>query len=317
MPWRVGIDEAGYGPNLGPLVMTAAACRVPDDAATDLWQALAPAVRRRRDRADSDRFIVDDSKLVYSTTRGIGDLETSVIGIQAGIDAPWSTLAALVGQLHPDHALNREPWYQGDTKLPVAADQDQLRRGSCQFRQSCARADITWQQIRSVIVCPPHFNELIDRWGSKGAVLGAGLVQLLQSALALEPAEPVSIVVDKHGGRNRYGALLQEALPEGWVLPRDEGMDSSVYDIRGLDRPVRVEFRPRADGDHFEVALASMISKYVREVLMIEFNQFWQQHVPGLEPTAGYPLDALRFLIAIRPALTRLRIAEDSIWRKR
>ena len=28
MPWIVGIDEAGYGPNLGPFVMTAVASRV-------------------------------------------------------------------------------------------------------------------------------------------------------------------------------------------------------------------------------------------------------------------------------------------------
>ena len=33
MPWIIGIDEAGYGPPLGPLVMTAVACRVPDGAA--------------------------------------------------------------------------------------------------------------------------------------------------------------------------------------------------------------------------------------------------------------------------------------------
>ena len=45
MVWIVGVDEAGYGPNLGPFVMTAVACRA-EDALADacLWTALRPAV---------------------------------------------------------------------------------------------------------------------------------------------------------------------------------------------------------------------------------------------------------------------------------
>ena len=39
MAWIIGIDEAGYGPNLGPFVMTATACRVPDNLGHfDLWR---------------------------------------------------------------------------------------------------------------------------------------------------------------------------------------------------------------------------------------------------------------------------------------
>src|SRR5437016_4219233 len=33
MPWLIGMDEAGYGPNLGPFVMSAVACKVPEGPA--------------------------------------------------------------------------------------------------------------------------------------------------------------------------------------------------------------------------------------------------------------------------------------------
>jgi hypothetical protein len=50
---------------------------------------------------------------------------------------------------------------------------------------------------------------------------------------------------------------------------------------------------------------------------MIEFNEFWRQHVPGIAPTAGYPGDATRFLTAIRPAMQKLGMADSAIWRRK
>jgi hypothetical protein len=50
---------------------------------------------------------------------------------------------------------------------------------------------------------------------------------------------------------------------------------------------------------------------------MGEFNHFWQTHVPGLAPTAGYPGDALRFYEAIAPAAGRLGVPESALWRRK
>ena len=318
MPWRVGIDEAGYGPNLGPLVMTAVACRVPDEHADGcLWRVLRQAVRRQREKRRLTRLLVDDSKLVYSPVRGLGDLETSVLAILRGAGTLTTLLGSLVDQLHADHELRGEAWYRGVTALPLTANAEVVATASAQFGEACQSAGLEWRLIRCMIVCSPRFNEWTNRWGSKAAVLSVGLTQLLPPIMALEPAEPVTVVVDKHGGRNFYGAMLQEAFPDCWTLPREEGLDNSLYEIKGLDRSCHVRIKPRADGDHFEVALASMISKYIREALMAEFNEFWRQHVPDLEPTAGYPGDSQRFLEAIRPALARLQIAEELVWRQR
>jgi len=53
---------------------------------------------------------------------------------------------------------------------------------------------------------------------------------------------------------------------------------------------MRLIFEPRADRQHFCVALASMVSKYLRELLMLEFNRFWQQQVSHKRRTSNNDL---------------------------
>src|SRR5262249_25611688 len=154
--------------------------------------------------------------------------------------------------------------------------------------------------------------------GSKATVLTAGLVELLPNLTAILPAEePVLFLCDKQGGRNYYAPLLQQAFPGGWVIAEKESLAESRYRVMELGREVRVVFRPRADAESVSVALASMLCKYLREVCMRQFNRFWARHVPDLKPTAGYPGDARRFFDAIRPAMERLGIAEEAVWRCR
>ena len=81
---------------------------------------------------------------------------------------------------------------------------------------------------------------------------------------------------------------------------------------------VRREVRFAVRGESFlPVALASMTAKYLRELAMAAFNSFWQQQVPGLKPTAGYPQDARRFAASIDEARQQLAIDNDLLWRCR
>jgi len=81
----VGIDEAGYGPNLGPLVMTAVVAESTGDGGDeprggrdlDFWGELAATVDRAG--GDPDRLWVDDSKAILRGGKGRDRLETACL----------------------------------------------------------------------------------------------------------------------------------------------------------------------------------------------------------------------------------------------
>jgi hypothetical protein len=133
-------------------------------------------------------------------------------------------------------------------------------------------------------------------------VLSLTTLRLAGRMLAELPAGPAVVFCDKHGGRNRYAALLQEVFPDELVRVRRESAELSVYDVRAGERAVEFRFQPKGER-HLPTALASMTAKYLR--------------VPGLAPTAGYPGDSRRFWNEIRQAQTRLQIADDLLWRQR
>jgi hypothetical protein len=322
MPWVVGIDEAGYGPNLGPLVQACVSLFLPDEDVTG-WITLKKLFRRSHEPNDG-RLIVDDSKKVYSGTDGFEQLERTTIGLFGLMDETVGPF--LNSYTFPDwvNEIETESWYQPEQAIPftlAAADREQIRNTWIHYiTTESSGMQSNWKRI----VIPRHFNGRVSTSGSKATILADGIISFLSESIKLGKAgirgyedSPVLVTCDKLGGRNFYGPILQEAFPDGWPVAEVEGAAESRYRILNLGRDVTVSFKPRADGENVCVALASMLAKYVREVCMKQFNNFWAKHVPGIKPTAGYPVDAKRFYAEIRPAMERLSIPEDAVWRKK
>jgi ribonuclease HII len=318
MPYLLGMDEAGYGPNLGPLLITCTVWQVPDSLfGEDLYTVFKDSVQASATTTDRTRIPVGDSKILYKSGGPLG-------GLECGVLAALSTWASLPGHwrgmwglLDPGSAsaLEAIPWYASyDCDLPVAGDKALIGHLAQAFQQAQLQVDVRLSAVRSLALFPEAFNRLVAEWAGKGAVLSIKTLELLRTMLALADDEPILVQCDKHGGRKRYGPLLQQAFPEYLVEVCEETASSSRYRWGPVNRRVEVRFVAKGEG-FLPTALASMCSKYLRELAMLAFNDFWRSHVQQLRPTAGYPLDARRFRREIAEAQDRLGIPNEILWR--
>ena len=184
------------------------------------------------------------------------------------------------------------------------------------LRKALQVADIQLLDIRAVIVFPESFNHRVQLCDSKGQALSLWTLELIDSLVQRLPNGPILIQGDKHGGRNRYAALLQHVFPDHLIEVLTESRLISSYRWGTPERPVEARFIAR--GEQFlPAALASMFAKYIRELAMIAFNAFWQHQLPQLRPTAGYPQDAKRFRSEIAAVQRALAIPDRMLWCER
>ena len=384
----VGTDEAGYGPNLGPLVVGASCWQIETDAAFgDGFLAFGdppapvgakPDKKKKKKSAptgptlfdlDTDRddpdatwrlierlnaglapiadrkgiFPLVDSKKLYGASKSLAALERSFLLAAALIDANALTGASFRSVLQ---RVAREPkdgpappWEDGfDAALPLdpkTGAASGLLETLPQIRARLDAEKIALADISARRVQPGEFNALVDRLGLKSdlianVTLSAAVETVVRTSGAEK--EPVYVVLcDKLGGRDRYAPILAERFPGAELRVLKESREASVYRLvaeAGRDRtdasvafraPVKLEFYFTAKGEsNAPTALASICAKYLRELSMKAFNDYWRAAVgPGLAPTAGYPVDALRFRADVDAARVKLGVSEDAFWRKK
>ena len=315
MPFLIGVDEAGYGPNLGPLLISASAWRIPE-LAIDLYDKLSGVVSRKANSTEQ-WIAIADSKLLYKSRGPVDGLERAVFAALAQQGRRpgdwrqvWETLAS-------DSGAHRQslPWYHDyNEPLPLDADPSQIDSLADRLRSVLAENDIHLAAFKSVAIFPRQFNHKTELLGTKSATLTTTTLELLEEVLVEIPDDEILIVCDKHGGRNRYLPSLQQQFPEYLIEIRRESRPLSVYCWGPPTR--RTEIRFQVKGERFlPAALASLASKYLRELAMRAFNTFWCARVPQLHPTAGYPVDAKRFRVEIESARRDLGIDSNDIWR--
>ena len=320
MPLLIGTDEAGYGPNLGPLTICATSWEVPD-AEIDLYEHLAEIVSPKSIVAD--KITICDSKSIYSPSspRSLANLEMFVLAILYSLH---DTLPQDAGQLwslisgdRKNCPLETPPWSNTFLKLPIAAEKEHVLNLGRNFSSVCKEFHIGLKQICCRAVFPADFNRLIDKFGNKAELLSVETLMCLKevSEHSAGVAE-TQIVCDKHGGRSKYASLLNQCLTEQFVHVVNESRELSEYRWSEENQKYRICFQSKGES-FLPTALASMVAKYFREVSMEIWNGFWIEKIPGLKPTKGYPLDAKRFKKEIANTQLELGISDSLIWRSR
>jgi len=321
MAYLIGTDEAGYGPNLGPLVVSASVWEVPEGVSGEgLYPLLADVIADRLERrGPNGRVAIADSKLLYQSGKGLRHLERGLLAALALLNQRPRGWRGLWEALAPEDAGQREsiPWYAGyDAAVPVDNEPAAVEQAAALLQSGLAAAGVRLVQLRSRAVFEEPFNRLLQQHGSKGEALSHVTLGLVAELCQPLGAGPITVICDKHGGRNRYARLLAEHFSGCLFEVCAEGRQRSIYRFGPADRRMEVRFQAKGES-HVPTALASMASKYLRELAMEALNAFWRRRVAGLRATAGYPQDAKRFKAQIAAAQGQLGIEDRLLWRMR
>jgi len=188
--------------------------------------------------------------------------------------------------------------------------------------------------IAARVIDAARYNRMLGRENKADLLsrltceLALGLLH--QHADGDDPSAEIDVFSDRHGGRSRYGALLQHHCPDRLMSVVVEGKPCSEYRLRPVatadQRSPSIRWRFTIKGDRFPpVAMSSIVAKATRERLMGHFNAYFRAlrmiesggRGPELRPTAGYAVDADRFLAETESLRRAHSIADERLIRSR
>ena len=315
----VGIDEAGFGPILGPLVVSSSTFLLPHHLLTaDLWQILGRSVGKRRKHL-AGRLLITDSKKAYSKSLGIKQLKRTVLAALGCLGRKPATLTELLTLLCPDclERLDDYPWYRGVSSCDILVDSADMAIASAVLGEDLASNGIELVELKSCCLDVAYYNKMVSAVKNKAGVLFTATSRLIKNAFDNFAGDDLQIMVDRQGGRVHYRKSLQRMFPDMQLRILKESQAASSYELQADGKRMRLHFTVGADNCFLPVSLASMVSKYLRELLVYNINRYFAGLHAELRPTAGYWKDGLRFIEDLKKNIPHVQYDSNQLIRCR
>jgi ribonuclease HII len=327
----IGVDEAGYGPSMGPLAICATAWRVPFDFQVEsMSKLLEPEFLAKPIKLGSSHVPIGDSKKINKDRFGKQGLclgsAFQWCELKGDLSLDWNTVLADLAKQDWER-LQRVAWYAVDPSASPQSTQDEQLKlivadTAAYFANASAKLRSLSTQLVGIqmrVLDEPEFNRQVDIIGNKSSLLSETSLKLVRDVIVgfVQPHEQVEVYCDKHGGRNRYQSILSHCFDQELFSILLEGAECSRYTTCWNGNAMHIQFK--VDGDSiFPSAAASILAKWTREVLMGRLNTFWKSKIVGrIEPTAGYYVDAMRFAGQIESVATAMGLERSLWWRKK
>ncbi len=332
---RGGFDEAGLGPTLGPLVVAGFVSSIAGDdgrdwgPCDDLRGPLAKLVGAPGCR--DGRIEVGDSKKIHVGTRKLARIERSALATVAWVHG---RVPSKVGELLDLVASSsfevdgdrRAPWWSTlDEALPIACERDDVEELGEGLAKLARKTQLEPLWYRADVISAARVNRELAveqrREGTKNTWATHTVLRMTKLAVDELDAPRLTIWCDKAGGRAAYTEALRRAYPKlattaslDVPLGLGESRERSHYRMSSAARRLELGFVMGGDRCDPRISWASILAKYLRELIMRSLNRHFAARVDELRPTAGYPEDAKRFIADVEAALGPSGGLERAAW---